>query len=204
MLFTKSGLKPGQTMLVQGGSGGVATALIQLGRAAGIEVWATSRTREGREVAERLGAHRTFASGEKLPRRVNAVMDNVGQATWPHTLESVGRGGTVVTMGVTTGSDPSANLMRLFVEQITVAGTVMGTLEEMNTLIQFVISTGIKPAIGQVMPMEKAKEGFQVMAEAELMEKPFLPDNTEAHQRQSKEVFHAIQNLQRKNRIESI
>jgi NADPH:quinone reductase-like Zn-dependent oxidoreductase len=165
MLFTKSGLKPGQTMLVQGGSGGVATALIQLGRAAGIEVWATSRTREGREVAERLGAHRTFASGEKLPRRVNAVMDNVGQATWPHTLESVGRGGTVVTMGVTTGSDPSANLMRLFVEQITVAGTVMGTLEDMNTLIQFVISTGIKPAIGQVLPMEKAKEGFQVMAE---------------------------------------
>ena len=92
-------------------------------------------------------------------------MDNVGQATWPHTLESVGRGGTVVTMGVTTGSDPSANLMRLFVEQITVAGTVMGTLEDMNTLIQFVISTGIKPAIGQVLPMEKAKEGFQVMAE---------------------------------------
>jgi NADPH:quinone reductase-like Zn-dependent oxidoreductase len=67
MLFTKSGLKPGQTMLVQGGSGGVATALIQLGRAAGIEVWATSRTTKGRELAERLGAHRTFASGEKLP-----------------------------------------------------------------------------------------------------------------------------------------
>src|SRR6202163_3130049 len=88
MLFTKSGLKPGQTMLVQGGSGGVATALIQLGRAAGIEVWATSRTREGRELAERLGAHRTFASGEKLPRRVEAVMDNVGQAKWPHTPES--------------------------------------------------------------------------------------------------------------------
>jgi len=165
MLFTKSGLKPGQTMLVQGGSGGVATALIQLGRAAGIEVWATSRTREGRELAERLGAHRTFASGEKLPRRVEAVMDNVGQATWPHTLESVGRGGTVVTMGVTTGGDPSANLMRLFVEQITVAGTVMGTREDMNNLIQFVISTGIKPAIGQVLPMEKAKEGFHVMVE---------------------------------------
>jgi len=52
MLFTKSGLKPGQTMLVQGGSGGVATALIQLGCAAGIEVWATSRTREGRELAD--------------------------------------------------------------------------------------------------------------------------------------------------------
>jgi NADPH:quinone reductase-like Zn-dependent oxidoreductase len=165
MLFTKSHLKPGQTMLVQGGSGGVATALIQLGRAAGFEVWATSRTREGRELAERLGAHRTFASGEKIPRRVEAVMDSVGQATWPHTLESVGRGGTVVTMGVTTGSDPKANLVRLFVEQITVAGTVMGTREDMNNLIQFVIITGIKPAIGQVLPMERAKEGFQVMVE---------------------------------------
>src|ERR1700686_5367688 len=163
MLFTKSGLKPGQPMLVQGGSGGVATALIQLGRAAGIEVWARSRTRESREGAERLGAPRPFASGENLPRRVNAVMDNVGQATWPHTLESVNRGGTVVTMGVTTGNDPSANLMRLFVEQITVAGTIMGTLEDMNNLIQVVISTGIKPAIGQVLPMEKAKEGFHVM-----------------------------------------
>jgi D-arabinose 1-dehydrogenase-like Zn-dependent alcohol dehydrogenase len=77
------------------------------------------------------------------PRRVEAVMDSVGQATWPHTLESVGRGGTVVTMGITTGNDPSANLMRLFVEQVSVSGTIMGTREDMNNLIQFVISTGI-------------------------------------------------------------
>jgi NADPH:quinone reductase-like Zn-dependent oxidoreductase len=167
MLFTKSGLKPGQTMLVQGGSGGVATALIQLGRAAGIEVWATSRTPKGRELAERLGAHRTFASGEKLPRRVEAVMDSVGQATWPHTLESVGRGGVVVTMGITTGNDPSANLMRLFVEQITVSGTIMGTREEMNNLIQFVIRTGIKPEIGQVLPMDRAEEAIRAMHEGQ-------------------------------------
>jgi NADPH:quinone reductase-like Zn-dependent oxidoreductase len=167
MLFTKSGLKPGQTMLVQGGSGGVATALIQLGRAAGIEVWATSRTTKGRELAERLGAHRTFASGEKLPRRVEAVMDSVGQATWPHTLESVGRGGVVVTMGITTGNDPSANLMRLFVEQITVSGTIIGTREEMNNLIQFVIRTGIKPEIGQVLPMDRAEEAIRAMQEGQ-------------------------------------
>jgi D-arabinose 1-dehydrogenase-like Zn-dependent alcohol dehydrogenase len=47
-------------------------------------------------------------------------------------------------MGITTGNDPSANLLRLFVEQITVSGTIMGTREEMNNLIQFVIRTGIK------------------------------------------------------------
>src|SRR6516164_3369644 len=59
-LFTKSALRPGKTLLVQGSSGGMSTALIQLGRAAGFEVWATSRNDRGRALAEKLGAHRTF------------------------------------------------------------------------------------------------------------------------------------------------
>src|SRR6201987_6365954 len=147
MLFTKSGLKPGQTMLVQGASGGMSTALIQLGAAAGFEVWVTSRSKEGREMAERLGAHRTFVAGEKLPRRVDAVMDNVGQATWAHSLESVRRGGTVLTVGITSGNDPSANLLKLFVEQITVAGTIMGTFDEMKSLMNFVVQAGVQPEV---------------------------------------------------------
>src|SRR6266404_1257468 len=162
-LFTKSGLKPGQTMLVQGASGGMSTALIQLGAAAGIEVWVTSRSRHGRELAERLGANRTFDSGEKLPHRVEAVIDNIGEATWPHTLQFVRRGGTVVTAGITTGHDPSASLLNMIVEQITVAGTIMGTLEEMNNLMKFVISSGIKPEIGQVLPLERAEEAIRAM-----------------------------------------
>ena len=79
-----------------------------------------------------------------------------------HTLESVGRGETVVTMGITAGNDPSANLMRLFIEQVTRERHHHGRT---NDLIQFVISTGIKPAIGQVLPMEKAREGFRAMVE---------------------------------------
>jgi D-arabinose 1-dehydrogenase-like Zn-dependent alcohol dehydrogenase len=73
----------------------------------------------------------------------------------------------VVTMGITTGNDPSANLMRLFVEQITVSGTIMGTREEMNNLIQFVIRTGIKPEIGQVLPMDRAEEAIRAMHEGQ-------------------------------------
>jgi NADPH:quinone reductase-like Zn-dependent oxidoreductase len=56
-LFTKSGLKPGETLLVQGASGGMSTALIQLANAGGFEVWVTSRTEEGRALAKKLGAH---------------------------------------------------------------------------------------------------------------------------------------------------
>ncbi|ADO68817.1 zinc-binding dehydrogenase [Stigmatella aurantiaca] len=165
MLFTQACLRPGETMLVQGASGGVSTALIQLGRAAGIEVWVTSRNRQGRELAERLGAHRSFDAGAKLPRRVDAVMDSVGQATWAHTLQSARRGGTVITVGVTTGHEPTLDLVRVFMEQLTVQGSVMGTLEEMNQLLQFVRNAGIKPEIGHVLPMERAEEALRAMWE---------------------------------------
>jgi len=69
MLFVKSGLRPGQTMLVQGASGGVSTALVQLGRAGGMQVWVTGRSDAKRSVAERLGADATFPSGARLPAR---------------------------------------------------------------------------------------------------------------------------------------
>src|SRR6266481_6397132 len=88
-LFTKSGLRAGQTVLVQGASGGMATALIQPGRVAGFEVWATSRTEDGRAQARALGAHQTFSANESLPRKVSAVIDNVGSDSWAHSMASL-------------------------------------------------------------------------------------------------------------------
>src|SRR5712691_11805291 len=110
-LFTKSGLRAGQTVLVQGASGGMATALIQLGRAAGFEVWATSRTEEGRTKAKALGAHECFPSNEPLPRKVTTVIDSVGSDSWAHSMSSLARGGTLVTIGGTTGFEVALNLL---------------------------------------------------------------------------------------------
>src|SRR5438445_178207 len=104
-LFTKSGLRAGETVLVQGASGGMATALIQLGQAAGFEVWATSRSEEGRSQAKALGARQSFPSNEPLPRKVSAVIDNVGADSWGHSISSLARGGTLVALGGTTGFD---------------------------------------------------------------------------------------------------
>jgi len=162
-LFTKARLQPGQTLLVQGATGGMSTALIQLARAAGVETWVTSRSREGRSLAERLGARRTFGMNEALPSRVDAVIDNIGQATWGHSLQSVRAGGTVVTVGITTGNDPSANLLRLIAEKITIIGSIMGTREEMNDLIYFMVKSKIRPEIGKVVPMEQAGEAIREM-----------------------------------------
>jgi NADPH:quinone reductase-like Zn-dependent oxidoreductase len=162
-LFTKSGLKPGETLLVQGASGGMATALIQMGRAAGFRVWATTRSEEGRKIASRLGADAAFSIKEELPRRVDAVVDNVGADTWAHSLRSLKRGGTLVVNGATTGGIAETDLLRIFVEQIDIRGTIMGTLEEMKAMMSFIVTTGIQPEVGAAIQMTEAREAIGLM-----------------------------------------
>jgi NADPH:quinone reductase-like Zn-dependent oxidoreductase len=173
-LFTKTSLEPGETLLVQGASGGMSTALIQLGRAAGFEVWVTSRTAKGRELAERLGAHRTFDANERLPRKVQAVVDHIGPASWEHSMASVARGGTVVITGGTTGLNVTLPLLPMLSEQLTVRGSIMGTLQDMKNLLSFLVGTGIKPEIGQTLPMERAAEAFRAMWNGETHGKTVL------------------------------
>jgi NADPH:quinone reductase-like Zn-dependent oxidoreductase len=167
MLFTRSGLRPGQTMLVQGASGGVSTALVALGRAAGMRVWVTGRSEEKRALATRLGAHETFESGARLPERVDAVFETVGKATWAHSMRSVRPGGTIVVSGSTSGPDPSADLQRLFFTQIRVVGSMMGTRDELADLLDFCRLTGIRPQIGTEVPMTDAPSGFAQMLAGE-------------------------------------
>jgi NADPH:quinone reductase-like Zn-dependent oxidoreductase len=167
MLFVKSGLRPGQTMLVQGASGGVATALVQLGRAAGMRVWVTGRSQEKRALAEKLGAHATFPSGERLPERVDAVFETVGEATWAHSMRALRPGGVIVVSGSTSGPNPGADLQRLFFLQLSVVGSTMGTRDELADLLAFVAGSGISPEIGLELPMEQAHEGFRTMLEGE-------------------------------------
>jgi NADPH:quinone reductase-like Zn-dependent oxidoreductase len=173
-LFTKTRLEPGETLLVQGASGGLSTALIQLGRAAGFEVWVTSRTAKGRQLAERLGAHRTFDANERLPRKVQAVVDHIGPVSWEHSMASVARGGTVVITGGTTGLNVTLPLLPMLSEQLTVRGSIMGTLQDMKNLLSFLVGTGIKPEIGQPLPMERAEEAFRAMWNGETHGKTVL------------------------------
>ena len=173
-LFTKSNLKPGEILLVQGASGGMSTALIQLGRAAGFEVWVTSRSATGRDLAERLRAHRTFGWNEALPRKVQAVIDNIGPASWEHSMASVARGGTIVITGLTTGPEVKLALLPMLGDQITLCGSIMGTLLDMKRMITFIISAGIKPEIGEVIPKERAREAFRKMWQGDTLGKTVL------------------------------
>ncbi|MFO7191019.1 MULTISPECIES: quinone oxidoreductase [Thermocrispum] len=167
MLFVKSGLRPGQSMLVQGASGGVATALIQLGRAAGMRVYATGRTEAKRALAKELGAHEALEPGARLPERVDAVFETVGKATWSHSLKSLKPGGVVVVSGSTSGPDANAELNRVFFLQLRVIGSTMGTRDELASLLEFVQLAGIRPAIGAELPMTEAPQAFRQMLAGE-------------------------------------
>src|SRR6476661_4746572 len=164
MLFVQGGLRPGETVLVQGAGGGVATALITLARAGGLQVLATSRDEAKRARALEIGAHQVFESGARLPGRVDAVMETVGAATWSHSLRSLRPGGTVVISGATSGPNPElTELNRIFFLQLRVVGSTMGTRAELAQLVSFLDATGTKPLIDRVLPMAEAREGFTAM-----------------------------------------
>jgi len=171
MLFGVAEVEPGATVLVQGAGGGVATACILLGRAAGYRMWVTSRSAAKRERALALGADQAFPSGERLPERVDAVLETVGQATWAHSLRSLRPGGRVVVSGATSGAAPSADLNRVFFLQLSVAGSTMGSRDQLGRLLQFCEQTGVRPLIDRTLPLTQARDGFAAMIDGELFGK---------------------------------
>jgi NADPH:quinone reductase-like Zn-dependent oxidoreductase len=171
MLFDRSGLRPGQTVLIQGAGGGVASAAIELGRAAGFRVWATSREQRKLDFATELGAHAVFESGARLPEKVDVVLETVGKATWGHSLRSLKPGGRIVVAGATSGQDPSAELNRVFFKELEVVGSTMGTLEELARLVSLVDLSGIRPRIDQVLPLTDVAEGIRALAAGDVLGK---------------------------------
>ncbi|MBP2703395.1 zinc-binding dehydrogenase [Microbispora sp. RL4-1S] len=163
MLFDKAELEPGSTVLVQGAGGGVATALIALGRAGGFRMWAASRSADKRARALELGADRVFETGARLPERVDAVMETVGEATWSHSLSSLRPGGRIVVSGATSGTVAPTQLAQVFFLQKSIVGSTMGTRDQLSRLAVFLEQTGLRPVIDRVLPLTEAEDGFAAM-----------------------------------------
>lgn len=174
MLFSQAVLQPGQTVLVQGSSGGLSTALITLAAAAGVTVFATGRSEAKRTWAQAHGAAATFEPGARLPERVDAVMDSVGAATWRHSLRSLKKGGAMVVSGGTAGYAAEAEVARIFAMNLRILGSTMGTKAEIEQLIAFMAAKGLKPDIDEVLPLEEAARGFARMAAGGVLGKVVL------------------------------
>lgn len=171
MLFTQARVTPGQTVLVQGASGGVSTALVALGAAAGARVWATSRSPEKTENILDVGADALFTTGERLPSRVDAVMDTVGEATWQHSIRSLRPGGTLVVSGATSGPDAVTELRRVFFLQLRIVGSTMGTLDELQRLVTFCDRHGIRPVIDRTVSLDDVRTGLHALENGDVFGK---------------------------------
>ena len=171
MLFGKRPLTAGETVLVVGIGGGVAVACLQFARLAGARVIVTSSSDEKIARAIELGA----AAGvnyrnEKVAQRVLAmtdgegvdmVIDSVGEASWADSLKSLRRGGCLVTCGATTGSNPGADLQRMFIRQLAVYGSTGGSVDEMRQVVALFARGAFSPVIDRRFPLEQVDAAFE-------------------------------------------
>ncbi|WP_324785804.1 zinc-binding dehydrogenase [Streptomyces sp. H51] len=168
MLFTQARIRAGDRVLVQGAGGGVASAAIKLAVAAGAVVHATSRSEEKRAEALSWGARAVVPTGERLPERVDVVIETVGEATWSHSLKSLRPGGTVVIAGATSGMNPPADLGRVFYLQQRVLGSTGCTRSELVALLKMMDATGVRPVVDRTLPLAEIHKGFQLMIDGRL------------------------------------
>ena len=165
MLFSKACLKPWETVLVFGIGGGVSLAALQLAKAVGARVIVTSRDDAKLERARALGAdHGINGKTQDVTKEVMAltggrgvdvVFENVGAAVWSSAMKSLVRGGRLVTCGATTGDQPGADLRRIFVRQLQIFGSSLGTRGEFHDLLGFVERTGLRPVIDSEFPLDE-------------------------------------------------
>lgn len=159
-LFTRGKLQTGQTVLLPGIGSGVATFILQMAKAAGADVYVTSRSEEKRKRALELGADLVIPTdsdwNQMLPRKVDLVIESVGAATWEQSMAQLRAGGTIVTFGATTGDSVQLNLRSFFYGQYNLLGTTMGSGEEFREMLRFVEQQHIHPVIDKVFPLDEA------------------------------------------------
>ncbi|SFR55183.1 zinc-binding dehydrogenase [Halogeometricum limi] len=177
MLVDRGEIRPGESVLVLGASGGVGHAAVQIADHAGAEVFATASTDEKLRYAEECGADHTinyesddFAAAirDATGRRgVDMVVDHIGAATYEDSLKSLRKGGRVVTCGATTGPNPDAGLNRIFWNQLSVIGSTMATPGEADEALDLVWDGTFEPRVRDTLPMSEIARAHEMIENRE-------------------------------------
>ncbi|MDH5751253.1 MAG: zinc-binding dehydrogenase [Deltaproteobacteria bacterium] len=175
-LFTRGGLQPGQTVLLPGIGGGVAGLALVFARMAGARVIVTSSSREKLELAAGEGASHGVNYLEPDwedavrdlagPGGIDLVLDHTGQQTLPASVRLVRPGGAVVFFGSHTGTELKLNLREMFLRQVRLIGSYMGSPREFREMFRFVDVHRYTPRLRHVYPLESAGEAHQLMEDA--------------------------------------
>ena len=146
-------MQAGDTLLVVGIGGGVASAALALGKAVGAHVSVTSRDPMKRDRALELGADAAFDSADaKWPIAADVVVESVGPATWDQSVRALKSGGRLVLCGGTSGTSVELNLPRLFFKQIEIIGSTMGSYQEFAEVTELV-ANGLPVVVDEVYPL---------------------------------------------------
>jgi NADPH:quinone reductase-like Zn-dependent oxidoreductase len=184
MLVTKAALREDEWVLVWGIGGGVATASLQIAKALGGLVIATSSSDEKLARARELGADATVnhVSGDVAEavreatggHGTDVVVEHVGESTWKTSLQVAAPGGRVAVCGATSGPNPPANLHRLWWKQLTIYGSTMGTREDFAGAYDLVASGRAKPVVDRVFPLAEARAAHEHLEEGRQLGKVVL------------------------------
>jgi NADPH:quinone reductase-like Zn-dependent oxidoreductase len=166
-LVTRGRLRAGETVLVTGASGGVATAAVQIARHLGARVYAVT-SGEHVERVRGLGADVVY-DREQVDfskqlwqdtgkRGVDLILDSVGQAMWQQSVRAVARGGRIVVYGATTGPKLETDARVLFWKQAEILGTTMSNRREFRAVMDLVFSGAVEPVVDAVLPLAEIRE----------------------------------------------
>jgi NADPH:quinone reductase-like Zn-dependent oxidoreductase len=181
MLVGLAGVRPGQTVLVLGGSSGVGIAAIQIAKLFHCRVITTAGDENKLEKAHALGAdhginHYQQKISEEVRKITNKegvdiVVEHVGAATWDESMRSLKTGGTLVTCGATTGPDVKIDLRHLFARQLRLLGSYMGTMAELNEVLGHVFAGRLKPVLDRVFPLSDVRAAHEYMEKSKMFGK---------------------------------
>jgi NADPH:quinone reductase-like Zn-dependent oxidoreductase len=171
-LFTRGGLKPGETVVVLGAGSGVSTFAVQLAAHVGAKVLVTSSSRAKLDRSRELGAEggALYTEGDWVEavrelnggRGVDLVVDSVG-STWPDSLRALAPGGRVVVFGATRGTEVTLQVRPVYLQQLSVLGTTMGSPRDFARLLRLIDEAGWKPVIDSLRPLADARSALERM-----------------------------------------
>lgn len=172
-LLRRANIQAGDTVLVTGIGGGVATAALMLARHLGARVFVTSRDASKRARALELGAEGAFPSDEPYPITADIVVDSIGPATWDYAFRTLRHGGRMCVCGGTSGPKVELNLPRLFFKQIDVIGASCGSQVEFQHVTDLV-ADGLPVVVDEILPLAEYPRALERLRTAEQLGKIVL------------------------------
>ena len=174
-LVRRARVRPGETVLVHAAGSGVGSAAVQIAKLHGARVIATAGSDAKLEKARGLGADETvnYETADFVQevrrltdrRGVDVVLEHVGKRTWEGSILSATLGGRVVTVGATTGWDPTTDLRHVFYRQLSVLGSTMGTAGDLLEVMRFVADGKLRPVVDRVLPLGEARVAQGLLAD---------------------------------------